>query len=247
MDNFKKALENVMQKDIGRFEGGEEHEFSAEFERKMAGLSARFDYSKGKARHKPRVGRIIAAAAAAVILFAVGAFAGAASAGGFTKTREVREDYSLGLPVNVFKAADTENSPKALETIYTLDGISEELASRHINAEKTVVRTTYLPADRSEMFNDELYFHRTIYLTQSTKAAFERAYREADYVMYKELTIDGKQAYFITRERYYGQSSSLIWETDEYIFELQSEWMSEERALELANSLIVLDGVIGEE
>lgn len=247
MDNLKKALENVMQKDIGRFEDGAEHEFSAEFERKMAGLSARSNHSKGKAHKKLRVGRIIAAAAAAVMLFAVGTFAGAASVGGFTKTREVRKDYNLGLPVNVFKAMDTDNSPKTLETIYTLDGISEELTSRYINDDKTVARATYLPADKSEIANDELYFARIIGLTQSTKAAFVRAYSEADYVMYKELTIDGKQAYFITRERYYGQSSSLIWETDEYIFELQSNFMSEERALALADTLVVFDGVIGEE
>ena len=48
MNNFKTALENVMQKDIERFENSAEHEFSAEFEKNMTELSRHVSGRKGQ-------------------------------------------------------------------------------------------------------------------------------------------------------------------------------------------------------
>lgn len=62
-----------------------------------------------------------------------------------------------------------------------------------------------------------------------------------DYVAYKQLTVNGGQAYFITRERYYGMEAFLLWESEDYIFTLSGA-LSEERAIELAGSLVVYDG-----
>ena len=64
-----------------------------------------------------------------------------------------------------------------------------------------------------------------------------------EYVTYETLTVNGGQAYFITRERFYGLESYLFWESENYIFTLKGSF-SEERALELANSLKVYDGEI---
>lgn len=244
MDNFKKALENVMQQDIGRFEDGAEHEFSAEFERKMAELSGR---PKGKARPRLRVGRIIAAAAAAVALFAVGTFAGAVSSG-FNVTRVMWG----GLPAKLFTAADTEGCPTTIETVYMLDGfpINQFSIDDYNYSSKIGVLSMYFPApfewdnNLGEMYapkDDELYMAKVIYLWQDTKETFEFKYTDMDYVNYKTLTINGGQAYFITRERFYGMETFLFWESKDYIFTLCG-CLSEERALELANSLVVYDG-----
>ncbi|MBD5384457.1 MAG: DUF4367 domain-containing protein [Ruminococcaceae bacterium] len=234
MNNLKTALENVMQKDIERFENGAEHEFSAEFEKKMAELSKR---SSGRKRPKRmRIVRVFAAVAAAVALFAMGTLAGAVSSG-FSVTRTT----GYNLPAKLFTAADTEGCPTTIETVYTLGGFPEELFTVDNIHNGTSVRSEYYPAPVEEIYNDEMYLIKMIFLYQETKETFRFKYTDMEYITYKQLTVNGGQAYFITRERYYGIESFLIWESEDYIFTLCGSF-SEERALELAGSLMVYDG-----
>lgn len=241
MNNFKTALENVMQKDIERFENGAEHEFSAEFEKNMAELSKRVSGSKRPKRM--RIGRVIAAVAAAVALFATGTLAGAVSSG-FDITRSMR----LGLPTKLFTVSDTEGCPTTIETVYMIDGFPSNQISISDSKDGTV-SAMYFPApwkldSNGEMrmsWDDELYLVKVIHLWQQTKETFKFEYTDMDYVTCKTLTVNGGQAYFITRERFYGMESYLFWESEDYIFTLRGSF-SEERALELAGSLVVYDG-----
>lgn len=232
MNDLKKALENVMQRDIGRYESAE-HEFSAEFERKMSALSKRAARPRGM-----RIGRVFAAVAAAAALFAVGTFAGA-SAEGFNVARTTRE----GLPSRLFTATDTAGCPKTVETVYALGGFADKPFSVSASEDETRVHSEYSPAPVEELRRDELYFIKTVHLWQDTKERFTFQYADMEYVSRKQLTVNGGQAYFITRERYYGTEAFLFWESGEYIFTL-SGCFSEERALELAGSLEVFDGEI---
>lgn len=250
MNNFKTALENVMQKDIERFENGAEHEFSAEFEKNMAALSKRV--SGRKRPKKMRIVRVFAAVAAAVALFAAGTLAGAVSSG-FNVVQSKR--YSL--PSKLFTAADPDGCPTTIETVYRLDGFpmnqfSISAYNYDYDYDSGVgISSTYYPAPWEPDYdgsmrlpkNDELYMAKIIFLDQSTKETFDFEYADMEFVAYKQLTVNGGQAYFITRERYYGMESFLIWESEDYIFRLTGSF-SEERALELASSLVVYDGEI---
>ncbi|MDE7361746.1 MAG: DUF4367 domain-containing protein [Oscillospiraceae bacterium] len=236
MNNFKTALENVIQKDLGRYENAAEHEFSAEFEKKMAALSKRV--SGGKRSKRMRIGRIIAAAAAAVVLFAMGTLAGAVSSG-----FNVVQSKRWGLPSKLFTAADTEGCPMTIETVYVLDGFPMNRFGISESGDGTSVLSKYYSAPYEEYLNDEMYSLKTIFLEQETKETFKFKYTDMEYVTYKQLTVNGGQAYFITRERYYGMEAYLIWESEDYIFTLSGSF-SEERALELAGSLAVYDGEI---
>lgn len=247
MDNLKKALEHAMQKDIGRYADAE-HEFSAEFESEMIKLSKNVSENPGKIKKRPRLRfvKVIVAAAAAVALFAAGTLAGAVSSG-FDVARTTR----LGLPSKLFTAVDTEDCPKTVETVYMLDGFPMNQISIFTNDERTWTGAMYLPAPfepdkNGDMYaptNDELYMAKIMHLRQYTKDTFEFEYTDMDYVTYKQLTVNGGQAYFITRERFYGMEAFLLWESEDYIFVLSGAF-SEERALELANSLVVYDGEI---
>lgn len=234
MNNLKKALENVMRRDVERFENAAEHEFSAEFERKMSELSARV--SQGARPKRLRIVRIFAAAAAAAALFAVGTLAGAVSSG-FNVTRTT----GYNLPAKLFTAADTEGCPTTIETVYVLDGFSMNPFSISNSKDGATASSTYYPAPVEELYNDELYMEKVVHLDQMTKETFEFKYTDMEYVTYKQLTVNGGQAYFITRERFYGMQAYLLWESEDYIFTLTGSF-SEERALELANSLAVYDG-----
>lgn len=240
MNNFKKALENVMQKDIERFENAAEHEFSVKFESEMSKLSERSECSGKvvKKRPKLRLVKVLVAAAAAVALFAVGTLAGAVSSG-----FDVTQVMWHGLPGNLFTAADTEGCPTTVETVYTLDGFPKEQFSISNSRDGAMVSSMYFPAPREELYNDEMYMAKIIHLDQETKETFEFKYTDMDYVTYKQLTVNGGQAYFITRERYYGMDAYLLWESEDYIFTLCGSF-SEERAVELAGSLVVYDGEI---
>lgn len=230
-----------MQKDIGRFEDTE-HEFSEEFERKMSKLSENIS-NKTKKRRGVRFVRVIAAAAAALALFACGTFAGAASSG-FSIARSTR----LGLPSKLFTALDTEGCPEKIETVYGLGGFPDNVMSVFENSAGTSVNSTYYPApfepdangDLRMPGNDELYLPKVIQLWQETKETFKFEYADMEYVTYKPLAVNGGQGHFITRERWYGMESWLIWESEDYVFTLLGSF-SEERALELAGSLKVFD------
>lgn len=246
MNNFKTALENVMQKDIERFENGAEHEFSAEFEKNMTELSRRF--SGRKRPKRMRIGRVIAAAAAAVVLFAAGTLAGAVSSG-----LNVMQATRYGLPAKLFTAANIEGCPTTIETVYRLGGFPTDRIGISYGKyydkddgsvkEKASVNSLYYPGPLEDIYNDELYAAKMIFLYQETKETFKFKYSDLEYVTYKQLTVNGGQAYFITRERFYGLESYLFWESENYIFTLKGSF-SEERALELANSLKVYDGEI---
>lgn len=234
MNDLKTALENVMQKDIGRYENAAEHEFPAGFEKKMAELSKRV--SGGKRPKRMSIVRVFAAAAAAVALFAVGTLAGAVSSG-FSVVRTT----GYGLPAKLFTAADTDGCPTTIETVYALDGFPKELFEIYESADGASVTSKYYSAPLEEYYNDEMYSLKMIFLDQQTKETFEFKYTDMEYVTYKQLTVNGGQAYYITRERYYGMETFLFWESEDYIFTLSGSF-SEERALELANSLAVYDG-----
>lgn len=255
MDNLKKALENAMQKDIGRYENGAEHEFSAKFESEMSKLSERASGHSGKVvrkRPKLRIVKVFAAVAAAVALFSAGTLAGAVSSG-FNITQSKR----YGLPAKLFTAADTEGCPTTIETVYMLDGFPmNQFSIDDYNYQ--LVDSSYRIGVSSMYFcapfewddinegmyapkDDELYIAKTLFLNQDTKETFRFQYTDMEYVNYKQLTVNGRQAYFITRERFYGTESFLFWETEDYIFTL-SGCLSEETALKLANSLVVYDG-----
>lgn len=255
MDNLKKALENAMQKDIARYENGAEHEFSAKFESEMSKLSERASGHSGKVvrkRPKLRIVKVFAAVAAAVALFSAGTLAGAVSSG-FNITQSKR----YGLPAKLFTAADTENCPKTIETVYILDGFPMNQFSisdyniQYVDSTSSIgVRSEYFSAPfewddlNGGMYapkDDELYMAKTLFLSQDTKETFRFNYTDMYYVNYKQLTVNGRQAYFVTRERFYGMESFLFWETEDYIFTL-SGCLSEETALKLADSLVVYDG-----
>lgn len=233
---------SAMQKDIGRFEDTE-HRFSEKFEGEMRKLSENVS-DKTKKRHKPRFVKVIALAAAAVALFAGGTFAGAASSG-FSITSSTR----MGLPSKLFTALDTEGCPETVETVYTLGGFAENVMSVYDGKNKTSVTSYYYPAPfepdaNGELFapkDDELYMAKTILLEQETKKTFRFEYADMEYVTCKPLEINGRQGYFITRERFYGMESFLFWESGEYVFTLSGSF-SEERAVELADSLTVFNG-----
>lgn len=237
MNDLKKALESAMQKDVGRFENTQ-HEFSEEFERRMSKLSENVS-DKAKKRHGMRFVRVIAAAAAALALFACGTFAGAASSG-FSITRSTR----LGLPSKLFTVLDIEDCPETVETVYTLGGFPDNVMSVYENDAGTSVNSMYYPApwepdangDLRAPRDDELYMAKIIQLWQRTKETFEFEYANMEYVTYKPLEINGGQGYFITRERWYGMESWLFWESNDYVFTLAGSF-SEERAAELRNSI----------
>ncbi len=249
MDNLKKALEHAMQKDIGRYENAE-HEFSAEFESEMIKLSKNVSENPGKIKKRPRLRfvKVIVAAAAAVALFAAGTLAGAVSSG-----FNVVQSKRLGLPTKLFTAADTEDCPKTVETAYILDGfpmnqisISDYNYNYGIGVSSQYFPAPFEPDENGDMYapkNDELYMAKTISLDQRTKETFKFESADMDYVTYKTLTVNGGQAYFITRERFYGMQSYLFWESEDYIFTLSGA-LSEERVIELASSLVVYDGEI---
>lgn len=233
-----------MQKDIGRYEHTE-HEFSEEFERKMSKLSEavlKNPNDSGK-RHGIRFIKAMAAAVAAAALFACGTFAGAASSG-----FNVSHSKRLGLPTKLFTAMETEGCPETVETVYTLGGFPENVMNVFENDEKTSVNSMYFPApwqpdkngDLRMPWDDELYMPKIIQLCQQTKETFKFEYTDMEYVVYKPLAVNGGQGYFITRERWYGMESYLFWESGDYVFTLIGSF-SEERAMELANSLTVFD------
>ena len=256
MDNLKKALENAMQKDISRYEsyGNTEHEFSAKFESEMSKLSEGYSGKVVKKRPKLHIVKVFVAVAAAVALFSAGTLAGAVTSG-----FNVAQSKRMGLPSKIFTAADTEGCPKTIETVYILDGFPMNQFSigdyniQYVDSTSDIgVGSQYFPApfewdDLNEgMYapkDDELYMAKVINLSQDTKETFDFEYTDMDYVNYKQLTVNGGQAYFITRERYYGIQSYLFWETEDYIFTL-SGCLSEETALKLANSLVVYNGEI---
>lgn len=239
MDNLKKALESAMQKDIGRYENTE-HEFSEKFESEMKKLSDNVSESPKKGiRFGRRLIKVAAAVAAAVALFATGTLAGAVSSG----FNIARTTYH-GLPGNLFTVSDTEGCPTTIETVYTLGGFPSGLTRIYdYNDDKTSIGSRFYPGPLDDYYNDELYAAKIIFLDQDTKESFKFKYADMEYITYKSLTVNGGQAYFITQERYYGTESFLIWESEDYIFTLYGSF-SEERAVELAGSLVVYNGEI---
>ncbi len=240
-DNLKTALLNSVQNDIERLETAADHEFSPKFEREMKKL---ISGSAGKKRTGRMVLKIAAAVAAALATFAVGTFAGAVSSG-FTITQNNSKYYYNGFPANIVTYANAEGAPETLETIYTLGKLPDKIALRStcLHDDKKKMSTLFMPKayDDNDQYTDELWGYRIINLCQDTKDAFESSFSAANYVSHKELTINGRQAYFITRDHFYGQESSLIWDGGDYIFELLG-YFSEETAVELATSLVPFEG-----
>lgn len=246
-ENLKTALLNSMQKDIERLETAtdhNQHEFSPKFESEMK----RFISGKSGNSGKKRTGRIVlkiaAAAAAAALTLAVGMFAGAVSSG-FDITQSKKKSEYNGFPTKIVTYTNAEGVPETLETIYTLGKLPDKLELRRtcLHADKKGMSTLFMPRpyDENDRYTDEMWGYRIIKLVQETKGTFKSSFTTAEYVSHKELTVNGRQAYFITRDTYYGQESSLIWDGGDYIFELLG-CFTEERAVELANSLIPFEG-----
>lgn len=234
MNNLKIALENVMQSEIKSYESGAEHKFSREFEREIARIAKR------TAAGAPRIhiSRIAAVAAAVVTAFSMG-IAVFAITTGFRISSRYREFD--GKPAKLFTVDSTDNCPKTLETMYTIGDLPERLTRRrtNINEENTTAWTMYLP-DRDGIINDDMYLYDAIHLSQYTREAFGNVYLASDYVTYRELTVGECPAWFITYEHFYGSESVLVWDAEDYIFELRGNF-TEDRALELAGSLEVYD------
>lgn len=244
MDNLKKALESAMQKDFERYENTE-HDFSEEFESEMIKLTENVSKSPKKAkRFGRRLMKVFAAAAAAVALFAVGTFAGAASSG-----FNIAQSKWHGLPTKLFTAADTEDCPDTIEMVYTIVDFPADRTTIHKSDDGKYVDTTCFTApwekgDDGQMrmtWENELDIVKIISFEQETKEHFKFEYEDMEYVTYEPLSVNGRQGYFISRERFYGLESYLIWENEDYIFTLRG-CFSEEKALELAGSLVVYDG-----
>lgn len=236
-DNLKTALYNVMQSEIECYETADEHTFSPRFEREMKQLAKR---SSGK-KHTEFGLRIAASIAAAAAIFAAGTLAGAASSGFVISDRACFN----ALPANALKYSDTEGFPQTLETIYTLGELPDKLVLRNssLHEDNKCISTLFLPDTDNFFDDDEMKPYRTINLCQSTKDSFELIYPLVDYVSCKELEVDGRQAYFLTCERFCAPESSLVLDGDEYIFEIIG-FFNEERAVELAKSIIPYDGEI---
>lgn len=238
-DDLKTALKIVMQSDIEHYDTAAGHEFSPEFERKMKRL---IKNSSGKKRIRLGV-KIAVSVAAAMAMFAVGTFAGAVSSG-FDITPSEKPDYN-GFPANIVTWTNSEGSPETLETIYTLGKLPDKIELRRtcLHEDNKGMSTIFMPKayDENDRFTDEMWGYRLINLVQDTKDSFKSSFSAADYVSHKKLTINGRQAYYITRETFFGQTSSLIWDGGDYIFELLG-YFSESTAIELANSLVPFEG-----
>lgn len=244
MDNLKKALESAMQKDIGRYENTE-HEFSEKFESEMKKLSDNVSESPKKGmRFGLRLIKVAAAVAAAVALFATGTLAGAVSSG-----FNIVQSSWLSIPTKLFTATDTEDCPDTVETVYMIKDFPSNQLSISKSDDGTRVLSEYFPApwkmssdgNMRMSWNNELDMAKIIRFSQDTKKTFKFEYADMEFVTYKTLTVNSGQAYFISRERYYGIQSFLIWESEDYIFTLRGSF-SEEKAVEIANSLVVYDG-----
>lgn len=238
-DNLKTALHNVMQSDIEHYEAADDHAFSPKFEREMQQLAKR----SLRKKHIGSGTRIAAPIAAAAAIFAAGTFAGAASSG-FTVIKNNKTRYN-GLPANALKYTDTAGYPQTLETVYTLGDIPDKLVLRSssLHEDNKCISTLFLPDINNFFDDDEMKPYRTINLCQSTKYSFELEYPLVDYVSCKEIEVDGIQAYFLTCERFCGPESSLVLDGDDYIFEIIG-YFNEERAVELARSIVPYDGEI---
>lgn len=236
-DNLKTALYNVMQSDVERYETADEHTFSQRFEREIKRLAKR---SSGK-KHIGFGLKITASIAAAAAIFAAGTLAGAASSGFVINNRE----RFNGLPANALKYSDTEGFPQTLETVYTLGKLPDKLVQRSssLHEDNKCISTLFLPDINSYFDDDEMKPYRIINLCQSTKDSFELIYPLVDYVSCKELEVDGRQAYFLTCERFCGPESSLVLDGENYIFEIIG-FFNEERAVELAKSIVPYNGEI---
>lgn len=236
-DNLKTALHNVMQSDIEHYEAADDHAFSPKFEREMQQLAKR-------SLRKKHIGfgtRIAASIAVAAAIFAAGTLAGAASSGFVINNRE----RFNGLPANALKYSDAEGFPQTLETVYTLGDIPDKLVLRSssLHEDNKCISTLFLPDINNFFDDDEMKPYRTINLCQSTKDSFELKYPLVDYVSCKEIRVDGRQAYFLTCERFCGPESALVLDGGDYIFEIIG-FFNEERAVELAKSIVPYNGEI---
>lgn len=240
MNNLKIALENVMQNDVAPFERGAEHKFTKKFEREISRIS-RKAARVGAAAPKAGARRIASLAVAAAAVFSLGMAVGALTTG--FKITSYNREFD-GKPAKRFTVAYIENAPETVETLYTIGELPEELKLRRtvFNDERTRAFTTYIP-DRDALKNGDEYVYDFIYLRQFTREAFGEGYPASDYVAYKELTLGGCPAWFITYERFYGDDAVLIWDAGDYIFELSGN-LTEERALGLAGSVEIYDGEI---
>lgn len=229
MNNLKIALGNVMQSEIAQYEQGAEHIFSKKFEREIARIGA-------KKTRGPGARRLVTFAAAALAVFSLGIAVGAITTG-FRISSYSREFD--GKPAKLFTVDSIESSPKTIETVYTVGGLPGELTQRRtsFNEERTEVHTIYTP-DRDTIRYGDRYVYDFIWFGQFTREAFSEGYLASDYVTYKELTFGESPAWFITYEHFYGDDAVLIWDAEDYIFELNGNF-DEETALELAGSLEV--------
>lgn len=234
MNNLKIALGNVMQSDIAPYEQGAEHIFSKKFERKISRIAA-----KKSAKIPAR--RLVTFAAAALAVFSLGIAVGAITTG--FNISSINREFD-GKPAKLFTVAGMDDSPKTIETVYTIGALPEELTLRrtNFNEEHTKAFTTYIP-DRDTIRYGDRYVYDFIYFRQFTREAFSEGYLASDYVTYKELMFDESPAWFITYERFYGDEAVLIWDEGDYIFELSGNF-GEEQALELASSVEVYYGEI---
>lgn len=242
-NNFQIALEKVIEKEASAYEQGGEHTFSPDFEKEMNALVKK----SGKNTHfkKGKIGIIILAAAVAILTLGAGAMA---QSTGFVISSD-KPDTIYRVPMRYFTYEDTGDSPKTLETFYTLSGLGDEYTRTLRLGGDTSLGTYYLRGEKG--YKDNMFTYKDMVLCQEVKSSFKTRFIEAKYSHFEEFSYNGRTAYYAYYERFYGRNAMLVWENGEYCFSLEGNFTKEE-AVELADSLkpcekeIVLNEIVEE-
>lgn len=233
MNNLQAALKNTVEKQAEGFEIGEEHSFSPKFEKKMNRLiktaPEKFPTKKKK------FGIAILAATVAVLTLGAGAMAVNVNSGFSISSYKI--DSKERTAFRKFTYEDTENSPKTIETVYTLTGLNNEYeyTFRTKDDDLKEVLTAYRRSREAEL-NDSMYYYKTLYLDQFTKETFKAEFLDAKYSVFDEFDYNGTTAYYMYYDCFYGRNAQFIWANKEYCFQLCGNFTKEE-AIEYANSI----------
>lgn len=237
MNNLQIALEKVMEKEISKYEQEEEHNFSPKFEKEMNRLlksaNAKASSKKGKR------GFLILAAAVTLLTLAAGAMA---KSTGFNISPYNPDTYykltgrAFTNSRKTFSYEDTGNSPKTLETVYTLTGLDSEYkyTYRRMEDNKSELLTIYSRSE--EAIKDNMYIYKDLTLFQATKEEFSAEFSNAKYAGTEEFVYKDKTAYYSYYECFYGRNAMLVWEDGKYCFTLKGN-LTKEEAVKLADSL----------
>lgn len=241
MNNLKAALEIVMQNDAEHLSRSGGHEFSPRFERKMRRLAKR---SGGAARLKPkRLRTVLIAVALAAATFGAGAAVGAVANGGFEIVSRGRD--GLNMPNITLAAVEKQDGPAVVETLYGLGDVPEGFVyDQTCFSENGASATSFYTMDIDKIINEfSSMAHGYLFFSQYTKADFSRNYSASKFNNIEETAVGDRPAYFMTTERYYGTDVILLWDDEDYIFEIHG-CMTRETAFRLAESVVVNENAV---